>query len=74
MSKIAPWPYFEHDEVESVKNILISGYVNYLSGNVGRNFEYEFAKWCGCKYAIALANGSLALSSAYTAVGLKEGD
>ena len=27
-----------------------------------------------CKYSVALANGSLALSAAYIAAGLKEGD
>ena len=38
------------------------------------SFESEFADWCGSTKAIAIANGSLALSAAYLAVGLGHGD
>ena len=38
------------------------------------HIEEEFADFVGCKYAIALANGSLALSCAYLAIGITKGD
>ncbi len=38
------------------------------------SFEREFATWSDTKYAIAVANGSLALSLAYLAIGIKPGD
>ena len=37
-------------------------------------FESEFAEWCGSSQAIAMANGSLALSASYLSVGLGQGD
>ena len=38
------------------------------------NFEKEFSEWCGTKYAIAVSNGSIALSLAYEAIGIGKGD
>ena len=37
-------------------------------------FEKEFAAWCGTTHAVALANGSLALSAALLALGVGAGD
>ena len=68
------WPYYEDDEISIVKEILESGKVNYWTGNQGKLFEKEFADWSGNRYAIALANGSLALTAAYTALGLQDED
>ena len=39
-----------------------------------QSFEQEFSEWVGTDHAIALANGSLALSAAYLAIGLGKGD
>ena len=58
------WPYFAEEEIEAAARVLRSGKVNYWTGDEGRQFESEFAKFAGCKYAIALANGSVALECA----------
>ena len=72
--KFPTWPNYETDELDAVNGVLKSGLVNYWTGNLSKKFEREFADFTGCKYAIALANGSLALSCAYLAIGIKKGD
>ena len=71
---LSPWPYFDEEQVDSVKFILESGNVNYWTGNQGKEFEKEFSKKFCSKYALSLSNGSLALSSAYLALNLQKGD
>lgn len=73
-AKIASWPHYSPAEIEAAKNVLKSGKVNYWTGNKTKEFENNFSKWCNVNYSIALANGSLALSSAYLSIGLKKGD
>ncbi len=68
------WPQFSENEIEKVKEILLSGKVNYWTGQEGKNFEKEFATWCGTNYSIAISNGSLALTAAYMSLGIGEGD
>lgn len=70
----APWPYFEPDEIEAVSQVLRSGKVNYWTGEEGRRFEEEFAAYTGSTYAVALANGTVALELALYALGVGEGD
>jgi len=70
----APWPYFADDEISAVTAILKSGKVNYWTGEEGRLFEKEFAVFTGCQYAIALANGTVALELALYALGIGPGD
>jgi dTDP-4-amino-4,6-dideoxygalactose transaminase len=70
----APWPFFAQDEIEAVTSVLRSGKVNYWTGTEGRDFEREFALFTGCKYAIALANGTVALELALYALGIGPGD
>ena len=72
--KLPSWPYYSKDEINAVQEVLKSGAVNYWTGEISKSFENEFADFSGCKYAIALANGSLALSCAYLAIGIKKGD
>ena len=74
MTLISPWPYFDHHQINSAVGVLASGHVNAWTGSETIEFEREFANWSRCTHAIALANGSLALSSAYLAVGLGPGD
>ncbi len=69
-----PWPYFAQDEIDAVAEVLKSGKVNYWTGEEGRLFEREFADFTGCKYAIALANGTVALELALYALGIGSGD
>jgi dTDP-4-amino-4,6-dideoxygalactose transaminase len=70
----APWPYFAADEIDAAMRVLRSGKVNYWTGEEGRLFEEEFAKFAGCKHAIALANGTVALEIALKGLGVGQGD
>ena len=69
-----PWPSYDDEQIEAVADVLSSGFVNYWNGGCTTAFESDFAHFAGCKYSIALANGSLALSSAYLSIGLGNGD
>ena len=68
------WPLFSNEEIKKVSQILLSGKVNYWTGFEGKNFENEFAKYTNSKYGIVMANGSLALESAYKSIGLTKDD
>src|ERR1022692_5171117 len=70
----APWPYFAPDEIEAAVEVLRSGKVNYWTGEEGRQFEREFAAFVGCRHAVALANGTVALEAALRAQGIGPGD
>ncbi|WP_446011687.1 DegT/DnrJ/EryC1/StrS family aminotransferase [Candidatus Electrothrix sp.] len=70
----SPWPSFTKEEADAVSRVLLSNRVNYWTGNEGREFEKEFATWCGTEYAVALANGTLALDLALKVLGVGAGD
>ena len=69
-----PWPSFTQEEADAVSRVILSNKVNYWTGQECREFEKEFAVWTGSKYAIALANGTLALDAALRALGIGSGD
>jgi dTDP-4-amino-4,6-dideoxygalactose transaminase len=69
-----PWPSFTEEEAEAVRRVLLSNKVNYWTGNEGRAFEEEFAAWLGCKHAVTLANGTVALDLALKMLGIGPGD
>jgi len=73
-SKFPAWPCYAEDEIAAVEEVLRSGKVNYWSGDQGTSFEKEFAAYTGTKYAIALANGTVALEAALYAIGIGDGD
>jgi dTDP-4-amino-4,6-dideoxygalactose transaminase len=52
----------------------LSNKVNYWTGGQGKLFEQEFAHFSDSRYAIALANGTVALDLALKALGVGEGD
>ncbi len=70
----SPWPSFTAEEAEAIHGVLLSNKVNYWTGNEARAFEREFAQWCETRYAVALANGTLALDVALKALGIGPGD
>lgn len=70
----SPWPSFTEEEASAVSRVLLSNKVNYWTGQECREFEREFAAWAGCDYAVALANGTLALDVALKALGVGPGD
>ena len=69
-----PWPFFNQDEIDAAIAPLQSGKVNYWTGTEGREFEKEFAAYCGVQHAIALANGTVALELALYALGIGPDD
>lgn len=73
-SKLPPWPHFDQDEIEAAAAVLRSGKVNYWTGEEGRLFEIEFADYLGCRHAIALSNGTVALELALHALDIGPGD
>lgn len=73
-SSLSSWPSFTQEEAEAAHRVLLSNKVNYWTGQEGREFEKEFASWANCSYAVALANGTVALDLALKALGVSEGD
>lgn len=73
-TQFSPWPSFTQEEADAVSQVLLSNKVNYWTGTECREFEKEFAAWTGTDYAVALANGTLALDVALQAMGVGEGD
>jgi dTDP-4-amino-4,6-dideoxygalactose transaminase len=69
-----PWPSFTAEEADAVHRVVMSNKVNYWTGTETREFEKEFAAWCGTAHAVALANGTLALDVALKALGIGPGD
>ena len=57
-----------------MRRVLLSNRVKYWAGSECREFEKEFAAWSGSAYAVALANGTLALDGALKALGIGPGD
>lgn len=70
----SPWPSFTEEEADALRDVILSNKVNYWTGQECRQFEQEFATWAQCKYAIALANGTLALDAALKALDIGPGD
>jgi len=68
------WPSFTPEEVDAIARILLSNRVNYWTGNECREFEKEFAAWCGTEYAVAVTNGTVALDLALKALNIGQGD
>lgn len=57
-----------------MRRVLLSNQVNYWTGIECREFEKEFAAWCGTRHAVALANGTVALDVALKALAIGPGD
>ncbi|WP_145200191.1 DegT/DnrJ/EryC1/StrS family aminotransferase [Sphingobium sp. B2] len=73
-SSLAPWPSYTQEEADAIRRVLLSNKVNYWTGEECRHFEREFAAWAGTRYAVTLANGTLALDVALRALGIGAGD
>ena len=57
---------------EAVRQVIESGH--YVLGNKVKEFENDFAKYIGAKYAVGVGNGFEALQIALIALGIGEGD
>lgn len=65
-------PIIEAEEVDGVIAVLKSGII--AQGPVTKEFEENFAKQCGSKFAVATSNGTTALHAALYAAGVSAGD
>jgi len=72
-TKFSPWPSYTSEEAEAIASVLLSNKVNYWTGNECREFEKEFASFTNTQYAVALANGTVALEAALIGLGIGEG-
>src|SRR6185369_14388622 len=70
----SPWPSYTEEEAEAVRAVILSNRVNYWTGDQCRLFEDEFSAWSGCQYAVAMANGTVALDVALQSLGIGAGD
>lgn len=70
----SPWPSYSQEEADAVQSVILSNRVNYWTGNQCRLFESEFALSFGAHHAVALANGTVALDVALSALGIRHGD
>lgn len=72
--KFPMWPSFSEKSIRMASEPLKSGKVNYWTGDVGMQFEKEWAKWNGAKYAVTTTNGTSALHTALASLGIGPGD
>ena len=72
--KKSTWPSFDQVDANKVSKLLLSNKVNYWTGEEGKKFEIEFAKFANTKYAIAVSNGTVGLDLALKALDLKKND
>jgi perosamine synthetase len=72
--KTIPWwsPQIGPRELELVKEVLESGYVN--EGEVTERFERQIADLLGARHAVAATSGTSALFLALTGLGIAAGD
>lgn len=73
-NNFSSWPDYSEDEAQAISKVLLSNKVNYWTGKKCRDFEKSFAKWSGARYAVSLANGTLALDAALKAIDLETQD
>jgi perosamine synthetase len=62
-----------HDELAAVARVLESG-ATLSCGAERERFEEEFAAYVGARYAVAVANCTMALELATHLIGLRPGD
>ncbi len=65
-------PHVTQDDIDAVIKVLTGDWLT--TGPVISLFEKEFAKFVGCKHAIAVCNGTTALHLSCQALGIKKGD
>ncbi|GMN99937.1 DegT/DnrJ/EryC1/StrS family aminotransferase [Parageobacillus thermoglucosidasius] len=63
---------YQKEIQEAINRTINSGW--YILGDEVKNFEMEFAEYCGVKHAIGVANGLDALTLILKACGIGQGD
>lgn len=61
------------NELKYVTDAVKTGWIS-SAGKYVAEFEKQFAAYCGCKYGVAVCNGTVALHLALTALGIGKGD
>lgn len=61
------------NELKYVTDAVQTGWIS-SAGKYVREFEERFADYCGCKYGVAVCNGTVALHLALVAAGIGKGD
>lgn len=72
--RLGPWPFYDSIQQTIASNVLASGKVNAWTSHHVSDFEDAFSRYTSCKYSIATANGTVALSLAFHALGLDNSD
>jgi perosamine synthetase len=67
-------PVIGEEEIAYVTDALRKGELSGTFGHYLETFEKEFAEFCGCKYGVAVSNGTTALHLAVAAAGVQPGD
>lgn len=71
-------PVFEPDitqlEIDAVVDALRKGEISGSFGDYIPRFEKSFAEYVGCKYGVAVFNGTVALQLAVSAAGISDND
>lgn len=66
-------PMLAGNELKYVTEAVSTGWIS-SSGKYVTEFEKQFAEYCGCKYGIAVCNGTIALHLALIGLGIGKGD
>lgn len=66
-------PYLNGNELKYVTDAIETGWIS-SAGKYVNAFEQKFAEYCGCKYGVAVSNGTVALHLALVALGIGKGD
>lgn len=66
-------PMLAGNELKYVTDAVSTGWIS-SSGTYVNRFEEEFAKYCDCKYAVSVCNGTIALHLALVSLGIGKGD
>lgn len=66
-------PMLAGNELKYVTEAVSTGWIS-SSGKYVTEFENQFAEYCGCKYGIAVCNGTIALHLALIELGIGKGD
>lgn len=72
MKDVFTWPIITKEDEKAVLDVLRRGAMSGL--DVTFEFEKEFAKWQGRKYALAHSTGTAALEAAMYGCGVRRGD
>ncbi|MDP2574901.1 DegT/DnrJ/EryC1/StrS family aminotransferase [Vibrio penaeicida] len=68
------WPSLDKSVLGDIENILETGEINYWTGNRGRQFEADLESYLGDGHVITTTNGTSALQTAFTSLGISDGD